>query len=731
MDAGRSQQRPLETPQSKTTTTARPAGSPAVAEAPARASGDQAVTQAPPLSQTRGQQPAPRTGQQQPALQNQAATAQQNRGKILTDPKEIFQHELSRNPKAQENFARLSPEQQAAFQRLTQGQVVPGTKVSTAPPPAMGSGMGMGMGMGMEGVFGAATAPGSDPKAKLSDKDTKALQEQMGSTGARMGLVNLLASGKLTSTDASGKTLLSQLERLQQQPLAPGMDRNALLRGAINDINMPYMPPSQGSVATGELQRKMASEKPADYIRTVADLATPDGSSQIGSFPLKRGETTAAFQSASSSLFRGAVSDGVAREQLFQLEFSGKPEHRQQFAALPPVEQRRLKTLYNAAIPTGEVPAHTIRKDFANPTKAELEAEAAAQSRFQTIQQGQSNRSSLMQLLQDGKLAQTDTQGKTLLANLDSLRTQTFARDGQHRLDGAQVYSEVLKQTAEPGNINQGARGTCTVTTMEHLQASREPAEYVRVMAGLTSAGGSVKLRNGETLTRDSGLVAPDDSGRTSASRVYQASMMEYANGANDYRNDQGGHFTPDGKPILDDRGKLTQGLPMHQLARVSSAVLGGDFEERKGTMQGANAQSITADITKAIAEDRPVEVGMRWSRNPNDRDTYHALSVYKVEGDYVYLRNPWGAGEQGHKDASTGVVREALRPEAGAQGGFFGGGFGGFTSHGPAVDPKLPVGEAGTLRMKKSDFFANLDSYVVQKPEAAPVIWWNPTTWF
>lgn len=708
MDAARSGQGSLQTTPGRVTspTPPGPQGSPATTRPQAPA--DQSLAQTQPLVQLRQSPPVGRSGPNQPALQTQASTAQQNRGTLLSDPNQIVRHELARDPELQRRFDRLSPQQQQSFQGMLLSQVAEGTTVNT-----QAAGLGM-----MGGAFGMGASGGA--AANLSQSQQDALKEQAAAGMTRNNLYTLLRSDQLNSSDSKGRSLLTNLEALRTQELAPGIDRNQLFRGAVNDVAMASFASNQGGPAVAEeLKRKLATDRPSEYVGVVGSLASPEGKASLGNVALSRNDRAAGseFQSVSSRLFTHSMSERAAGHELFRQEVSDNPQVRQRYGALSSGDKTRFQEIYRSTLPTGNsLQAPPPAKDFMNPTPAERDALNAFFEGQHNAHLAREARGSLNTLLADNKLGNKDSTGNTLLSNLEGLRTQSFAREGEHRLDGGQILNEVLVQTARPGSISQGNRGTCTVTTMEHLQATREPSEYVRVMKGLTSATGSVRLRNGDTLNRDTGVVAPDDSGRSAASRVYQASMMEYANGPDqDYRNEAGGHFDRrTGTPLLDDRGKLRDGLPMQNLGQVSTAVMEGRFQYRDGSMRGANPNTITREIQGALADQKSVQVGMRWNRDPNDRDGYHALSVYRMDDQYVYLRNPWGAGETGHTDPNTGVVRQALPPDSRTPGGSRPP----FLGPGEAPDPTLPTGEAGTLRMKREDFYANLDSYLVQRDE-------------
>ena len=57
-------------------------------------------------------------------------------------------------------------------------------------------------------------------------------------------------------------------------------------------------------------------------------------------------------------------------------------------------------------------------------------------------------------------------------------------------LDRTRLLSDIVVRVDDPGKIDQGYQNTCTVTTLEYLLASRHPAEYVRLVAGLASPQG-------------------------------------------------------------------------------------------------------------------------------------------------------------------------------------------------------------------------------------------------
>ncbi|MBX3172056.1 MAG: hypothetical protein KF760_31910 [Candidatus Eremiobacteraeota bacterium] len=654
MDAARTGTRNLETPTVVRPRTRNEGG----AAGQATAGGDRAAAQTLPVGQLRGREPAAAAGPHQVALQEQGGAAQRARGTILRDPAAIVQHEIDSNPRFREQYARLTPAQQAVFQRVARSQVAEGTTLNTAPTQP-----------------GLGFAPGQQVSPEQ--------QRQLRGTVARNGLYALLREGKLGESDSRGGSALNNLDRLQRS------GRNGVLEGALANLAMPGAANNpQSSAAVSEFQNHLIEKKPAEYLNRLATLVEQG-----------RPAVESKDSNEANRLLAGNLNEADARRQLFHSEIASQPG----YASLGREDRVRLQRAYDATIPSGPPPVWPEYKDFRNPTAAEQEAQRNFSLQLQEQTAGRQSRADLTRLLRDDRLNHRDSQGQTLMANLDTLRTQRYATEGGHSLNGQTYYREVLHQVASPGSIHQGDRGTCTVTSIEYLQATREPAEYARIMSGLAGPEGRVAMRDGQILTRDAGIVAPDSSGRSSASRVYQASLMEFANGTGlDYSNEgQGRHLNARGVAQLDGDGKPRGGLYADEIRRIANPLLEGAFVTHNGTMHGGNREAITRQIQEAIGDGQAVQVGMRWSRTPGERDSYHALTVDRIEGDYVYLRNPWGFGESGNSDGSRSPVRQALRSETPSV-------------FGDNSDPGIPRGPAGSLRMKRDEFFANLSEYHV-----------------
>ena len=723
---------------------AAPTGGTATATRPASAAGtkrsDSTQTATTSLSQARNTTPGEPAGPQQPVLQNQANQAAKNRGAILTDPAEILSHELGQVEGAKEKYAALTEEQRTQFNRLYNSQIGEGTEVDTAPKQG--------------GMF-----PNMGAMAEMTDQERAAMAERAKETGTRQNLTRLLAGDKLLNQDSNGDSLLQNLTKLREQPVAEGTDREALFRGVVGDTT--FMPPQMGNVAVGQLNKTLAGQNPAEYAKVVGELASPEGRSTLGGTEIvakpkpetdnNPGNKMGFGPSESSQLFQRSLNEATARRELFRVEVTGNPEKKAAFESLSRADQAKFRGLYQDTIPSGDHPTMPIMgmggpmgasaagsaggmmgglsgQGMQQPTDEQKKAMDELYARQQAIGTSNTARTGLVELLEKGKLNDKDSQGNSLVGNLHSIRSQDMASEGGHTLDRKQVLSEVISQINDPGTIRQNNKGTCTVTTVEHLLATRQPAEYARVMGELSGKSGSVTLQDGTTVAREKGIVPPDDSNRSNISRIFQATMMEYGNGADqDYRNKEDGHYdVRTGEALKDSDGDLRGGLSTRNWGIVSNSVLGTNSKFHRGTLHGGDRQTVENTINEALAGDRTVQVGMRWSTDGKGKHGYHALSVTGQDDQYVYLRNPWGSGDQGATDSTNTVAREALRPAEQTQDSV--GGFGMSFRHldnRPVADPSMSTGEAGSIRVKKEEFYSKLSNFLVEESPPSQQNWW------
>lgn len=231
-------------------------------------------------------------------------------------------------------------------------------------------------------------------------------------------------------------------------------------------------------------------------------------------------------------------------------------------------------------------------------------------------------------------LQDKDKNGQTLLSNLHAIATgkldPSLEANGVHRED---LLSSIMQEAGRPGEINQSSKGTCTVTSMQYMLCKEDPAEYVRLMRGLLSPSGEVKMRNGDTLKRDAGSVPQDTAWDRSASeRIFQAAMMEYSNGKLNYDNGKDKSTGKENVFLWFDKKVNKGGLSADEQERGLQALFGRDFKQFTGL-----TPKMSVDVLKKLSGQNLL-MDLKWG------DGGHAVTFTKIEGDRVYFRNPWGA---------------------------------------------------------------------------------------
>ncbi|MCC6807668.1 MAG: hypothetical protein IT381_09610 [Deltaproteobacteria bacterium] len=135
-------------------------------------------------------------------------------------------------------------------------------------------------------------------------------------------------------------------------------------------------------------------------------------------------------------------------------------------------------------------------------------------------------------------LARTDG-GATILDMLTRFTVDPALVRRVEPLTAAAIFSTLLLEVADPDRIEQAEAGTCAVTSLQHHLAEHDPAEYVRVMTDLMSAGARVTLRGGDVVRRDdNAIVSTGRTTRSASERVFQSAMMQAELPKRDYATD-------------------------------------------------------------------------------------------------------------------------------------------------------------------------------------------------
>lgn len=272
---------------------------------------------------------------------------------------------------------------------------------------------------------------------------------------------------------------------------------------------------------------------------------------------------------------------------------------------------------------------------------------------------------SLQKMLLNGELPGERALGGTddLLSGLYGLISQPLA-DG---IDRSQLLTDAVQELACPSAVAQQGKGTCAATSVEILLLRENPAEYVRILAGLASPEGTVQLANGDVVRREAGTAEDDGTGRSVPQRLIAPVFMEYANGRADYDNGTD-HHTEDGV----DRGR---GLTAAQVDLLLEGVFGKDFTFANvfGTPEAVEAA--WEHIQAELAAGRAVLVGLKWG------EAGHKVVVTGTETvdgkTWVTFINPWGQEERLPESEFLERLRnlnyEAAPPENSGGGGGFG----------------------------------------------------------
>ncbi|MDP2275939.1 MAG: hypothetical protein Q8N23_19615 [Archangium sp.] len=90
---------------------------------------------------------------------------------------------------------------------------------------------------------------------------------------AALALQTMLLEGKLTAP------LLTNLSKLNQQELADGIDRQQLLADVVQEVAVPeaIAQRNRGTCVPTSIEIQLAQQNPAEYVRLISGLASPEG----------------------------------------------------------------------------------------------------------------------------------------------------------------------------------------------------------------------------------------------------------------------------------------------------------------------------------------------------------------------------------------------------------------------------------------------------------------------
>lgn len=279
---------------------------------------------------------------------------------------------------------------------------------------------------------------------------------------------------------------------------------------------------------------------------------------------------------------------------------------------------------------------------------------------------------------QDGKskLFDVGADGKTALEQLSRLTSEKIDPGLAARIaprNASDFLIGLLQEVANPGRVEQGSSGTCSVTTLQALTALRSPGEYVRLCVGL-AIDGEVKTKSGDVVKLNvAGVPKTDAYQRTVSECVFQGSLMQ-AVGGDRYVDDGDGKGGFVGKD-----GTVVDGLTDAMWARAAEMLTNQSYE-RVTPGQDLLAMLHAMNASERF-DDRGVFVEFKEFR-PDMADSGHALQLVAVDRSTtppcLVCRNPWGPttrakdgdplvhGPRGAtwRDTKEGLIAVPLTPE-------------------------------------------------------------------
>lgn len=249
-------------------------------------------------------------------------------------------------------------------------------------------------------------------------------------------------------------------------------------------------------------------------------------------------------------------------------------------------------------------------------------------------------------------------EGQGLLPTLAGL-----TRIPMHQAIGrSQLLADLVQEIVVPQGIRQWFHGTCTVTALQTKMAIENPAEYVRIVGGLASLDGKVRIANGDSLVRQpgseqphriaNGMLRKDGTAdtymdpRTASARLWQAALMQYGFGTSTKYD-----------AVTDtDIGPLNRGVPTvtREIAGLSGVspeniypgvvfhgvAIGGI---RLGYIEDKFAELITK-LQQQARPEHPVAVGLL---EGGKQGAGHVVLVTKVDNTRVYFNNSNSGAEE------------------------------------------------------------------------------------
>jgi LysM repeat protein len=252
-------------------------------------------------------------------------------------------------------------------------------------------------------------------------------------------------------------------------------------------------------------------------------------------------------------------------------------------------------------------------------------------------------------------LSQDNTSSRTsLLDNLQKLASEPMNAAAADRR--GEILGRVIEETGDPTwHLDQGNVGECAPTTIQTHLLLNTPAEYARVIAGLSSTARSATLADGSHLDAAQNDIVPNASvtiagqnntmqtipdRRSVTERMFQGAIQQYGDrstggAANfDCNTDQTGLWDNQVANVLHGVYNRLY-TPMPPGGQGVGGAVGSSQNQRDGLFTQVKDQ-----LTQGMG---PVPVEVIWGAN-NANQGLHELMVTEVRDGRVFFRNPWGS---------------------------------------------------------------------------------------
>ncbi len=288
---------------------------------------------------------------------------------------------------------------------------------------------------------------------------------------------------------------------------------------------------------------------------------------------------------------------------------------------------------------------------FARGTAAEQQKVAAIMSRLD--EKGLKSFGALVEQ-NSAALIDSDSKGRTLLDNLNQLATQPLNANLVGFTTTEALLSNALLETVNPSRVGQGTAPTCTTASMQYELVADEPAEYIRLLAGLTGPTGKTQMRGGGELRLEATAAHADGlDARTVSQAVFQSSTLEYANGRDSA-------FDPVlGTSTNRRTGATYRGLKPNQQTTILRQLFGVKYtnDTLYTEAEGARALENLRGFDAAGAQNRPILLEI-------DQGAFnHAVTLERVNQGRVFFRDPYGVLRSMPEDLFPKYVVAIHRP--------------------------------------------------------------------